>query len=173
MERLDCGDNPLSDLGTQALANNLKYLTQLKQLSFNEIHFGSHAAKSLARNLHWVKGLEQLNLSRNSFDLELATHLQELSMLARLDLSFRSIDSGLAEALALSLAPLSQLSSLDLRSNELKKSGAEALLRVLPQLKDLEKLYLGENEIPELKTRIRRLPIVGRFRLVFYPDDLF
>ena len=113
--------NPLHS-GVSHLAENLHHVPQLTKLELVEVQMGEKECAALASSLQYLKKLERLDMSNNALGhgiIELARNLNSVPNLTWLKLLDTNIGEDEASALACALKDVLELSILSLGSNPL------------------------------------------------------
>ena len=113
--------NPLHS-GVSHLAENLHHVPQLTVLELIHVQMGEKECAALASSLQYLKKLERLDMSYNALGhgiIELARNLNSVPNLTWLKLSDTNIGEDEASALACALKDVPELSILSLGSNPL------------------------------------------------------
>ena len=121
LHELCLSGNPLHS-GVSHLAENLHHVPQLTELELVEVQMGEKECAALASSLQYLKKLERLDMSNNALGhgiIELAKNLNSVPNLTWLKLSDTSIGEDEASALACALKDVPELSILSLGSNPL------------------------------------------------------
>ena len=113
--------NPLHS-GVSHLAENLHHVPQLTELELVEVQMGEKECAALASSLQYLKKLERLDMSNNALGhgiIELARNLNSVPNLTWLKLLDTNIGEDEASALACALKDVPELGILSLGSNPL------------------------------------------------------
>ena len=108
--------------GVSHLAENLHHVPQLTDLKLVKVQMGEKECAALASSLQYLKKLERLDMSNNALGhgiIELARNLNSVPNLTWLELSDTNIGEDEASALACALKDVPELSILSLGSNPL------------------------------------------------------
>ena len=145
-------EDPTSELGELViLLNNFHHVPRLSELELRGVGMGNQECQSLATALKYVDKLRILTLSSNPLGhgiSELAKHLHSVPHLEELDLDDTQMGEEEVTALAHSLKNVTQLSALDLSNNPLGH-GVSELAKHLHSVPYLEKLHLNDTQIGE------------------------
>ena len=148
--------NPLGH-GISELAKHLHSVPHLKELHLNDTQMGEEEVTALAHSLKNVTQLSVLDLSNNPLGhgvSELAKHLHSVPHLKELNLDDTQMGEEEVTALAHSLKNVTQLRKLFLSNNPLGH-GISELAKHLHSISHLQKRYLtdtvmGEEEVTAL-----------------------
>ena len=144
--------DPTSELGELViLLNNLHHVPRLSELKTYGVGMGNQECQILATALKYAVKLRLLRLSRNSLGhgiRELAKHLHSVPHLKQLDLYNTQMGEEEVTALAHSLKNVTQLSELFLSNNPLGH-GVSELAKHLHSVPHLEKLHLNDTQVGE------------------------
>ena len=141
--------DPTSEL--VILLNNLHHVPRLSELKTYGVGMGNQECQILATALKYAVKLHLLRLSRNSLGhgiRELAKHLHSVPHLKQLDLYNTQMGEEEVTALAHSLKNVTQLNELYL-SNNLLGHGVSELAKHLHSVPHLEKLHLNDTQVGE------------------------
>ncbi len=150
---LDLGFNNISSMGAVALANGLKFCTELETLELANNSICSEGAVALAYSLKLCAKLQKLNLKYNRIGSEgavaLADGLKFCTELQTLELVNNNICSDGAVAVADGLKFCTKLQTLELGYNSIGSVGAVALADSLKSKSytKLHTLHLNSNII--------------------------
>ena len=133
----------------QILATALKYAVKLHLLRLSRNSLG-HGIRELAKHLHSVPHLKQLDLYNTQMGEEevtaLAHSLKNVTQLSNLNLSLNPLSHGISE-LAKHLHSVPHLVSLNLSDTKMGEEEVTALTRVLVYVPELKVLSLDNNPL--------------------------
>ena len=148
--------NPLHS-GVSHLAKNLHHVQQLTKLDLEEVQMGKKECAALASSLQYLNKLERLDMSGNAVGhgiIELAKNLSNVPNLTELHLTRTSIGEDEVSALASVLKDVPELSNLSLGSNLLGR-GIRDLVQHLSSFPKLE--YLSLSFVQMTNTELEEL----------------
>ena len=137
--------------GAIALAEALKFCSNLQTLDVSYNNIGTYGATALAEALKFCKSLQILDLRGNNIcDVVAATLAEALKTCNNpqtLDLSWNNIGDDGAKALVEALKSCNNLQTLNLSANDIGDDGPMALAEVLKSCNNLLTLDLSYNNI--------------------------
>ena len=149
LEELHLDDTQMGEEEVTALANSLKNVTQLSELSLRINPLG-HGINELAKHLHNVPHLKDLFLDDTQMGKEevtaLAHSLQNVTQLSCLNLSDNPLGHGISE-LAKHLHNVPHLKNLSLNDTQMGEKEVTALAHVLVYVPELKSLSLDKNPL--------------------------
>ena len=149
LERLELKDTDMGEEEVTALAHSLKNVTQLSKLVLPRNPLG-HGISELAKHLHNVPDLQELNLNDTQMGEEevtaLAHSLKNVTQLSGLALSDNPLRHGISE-LAKHLHSVPHLEFLYLVDTQMGEEEVTALTRVLVYVPELKVLSLDNNPL--------------------------
>ena len=149
LEWLSLNDTQMGEEEVTALAHSLKNWTQLSTLHLSKNPLG-HGVSELAKHLHSVPHLENLDLADTQMGEEevtaLAHSLKNVTQLGNLNLSLNPLSHGIS-VLAKHLHSVPQLTSLHLKDTQMGEEEVTALAHVLVYVPELRYLLLDKNPL--------------------------
>ena len=149
LEKFYLLDTQMGEEGVAALAHSLKHVTRLSELDLSCNPLG-HGISELAKHLHSVPYLKQLNLDETKMGEEgvtaLAHSLKYVTRLRELDLSYNSLGHGVSEV-AKHLQSVPHLKELHLRDTQMGEEEVTALAHSLKYVTQLSDLDLSKNPL--------------------------
>ena len=171
LKELNLNDTQMGEEEVTALAHSLKNVTQLSKLVLPRNPLG-HGISELAKHLHNVPDLQELNLNDTQMGEEevtaLAHSLKSVTQLNKLHLSNNPLGHGISE-LAKQLHNVPHLEVLDLDDTRMGKEEVTAVGHVLVYVPKLNSLSLGKNPlgrgVTELIKCLRSCPQLDHLKL--------
>ena len=171
LSELDLRDVGMGNQECQLLATALKYVDKLSSLGLSCNPLG-HGISELAKHLHSVPHLKQLDLNYTQMGEEevtaLAHSLKNMTQLSALDLSNNPIGHGVSE-LAKHLHCVPHLKELYLIGTQMRKAEVRALAHSLKNMTQLSVLSLAHNPlghgISELAKHLHNVPHLKELHL--------
>ena len=149
LEELYLSDSQMGEEEVTALAHSLKNVTQLSKLDLSNNPL-CHGISELAKHLHTVPHLKELNLNDTQMGEEevtaLAHRLIRVTQLSKLNLSKNPLCHGISE-LAKHLPCVPHLKDLRLNDTQMGEEEFETLAPVLVFALELDFLWLDENPL--------------------------
>ena len=149
LEKFYLLDTQMGEEGVAALAHSLKHVTRLSELDLSCNPLG-HGISELAKHLHSVPYLKQLNLDETKMGEEgvtaLARRLKYVTRLRELDLSYNSLGHGVSE-LAKHLQSVPHMKELHLRDTQMGEEEVTTLAHSLKYVTQLSDLDLSKNPL--------------------------
>ena len=149
LEELDLDDTQMGEEEVTALAHSLKNVTQLSKLDLSNNPLG-HGVSELAKHLHSVPHLEELDLDDTQMGEEevtaLAHSLKNVTQLSELSLSYNPLGHGISEV-ARHLYSVPHLKLLRLSDTRMDKDEVTALAHGLVYVPELKSLELDKNPL--------------------------
>ena len=171
LKNVPLNDTQMGKEEVTALAHSLKNVTQLNKLVLPRNPLG-HGISELAKHLHNVPDLQELNLNDTQMGEEevtaLAHSLKSVTQLNKLHLSNNPLGHGISE-LAKQLHNVPHLEVLDLDDTRMGKEEVTAVGHVLVYVPKLNSLSLGKNPlgrgVTELIKCLRSCPQLDHLKL--------